>query len=192
MNQKSVRIKQISLSYKLSNAWGGAMILIRPESSEHFEAIRTVLTEAFGRAWEAELVDALRGQKGCLFALTALEDGKVVGHLAVVPVVLVTPDGKEHAAAGLGPLGVLPAQRGRGTGSRLVNAALEECRQQGHPVVFAVGGVDFYGRYGFGPASRYELREETDLPGDLLAFEVRRGALDGKRGVVRFPSEFQV
>src|SRR5690606_16435046 len=138
---------------------------------------------------EADLVDQLRHEAEPCVSLVAEEDGAVVGHVMFSP---VTVDGHPDAKVmGLAPLAVHYDYQGRGIGSALVRAGLERCRALGALGVVAVGHPDYYPRFGFGPASRFGLRCEYDVPDDaFLALELVPGALAGKAGTVRYHAAF--
>ena len=61
------------------------MLLIRPERPEDIEAIRQVNEQAFGRADEANLVDALRTGGKAVLSLVGVEGDRIVGHIFSVP-----------------------------------------------------------------------------------------------------------
>ena len=64
--------------------------------------------------------------------------------------------------------------------------ALREARRLGHRAVLLVGDAPYYGRFGFSAEKTGALR----LPGPyeqhrLLGLELKAGALDGARGLIR-------
>jgi putative acetyltransferase len=79
-------------------------------------------------------------------SLVAERGGEVIGHIAFSPVAILdgTPDWQA-----LGPVSVEPALQGRGIGSALVRAGLEEIRKRGAAGCVLVGEPAFYGRFGF-------------------------------------------
>jgi predicted N-acetyltransferase YhbS len=85
----------------------------------------------------------------------------------------------------LGPLAVSGRCRKLGIGATLMDHALAVASQRGHGAVILLGDAPYYARFGFAPATTAEL----SLPGPferdrLLALELRRGALDGARGLI--------
>jgi predicted N-acetyltransferase YhbS/catechol 2,3-dioxygenase-like lactoylglutathione lyase family enzyme len=80
--------------------------------------------------------------------VVAVEDGRVVGHLQRV-------DGVDPGVTEIRNMAVAPAQRGRGIGRRLIAAAIEDARREGHESVVVataaadVGNLRFYQRAGF-------------------------------------------
>ena len=111
---------------------------VRPERPGDAPAVRRVNEQAFGRATEADLVDALRDR------------------------------GKGTAVLGLGPMAVLPAHQRAGIGSLLVRAGIEECRRAGHRGVVVLGHPEYYPRFGFVPASRHGLAWEHPVPDEAF------------------------
>src|SRR5215813_5842010 len=108
------------------------MISIRPETLEDITAIRHVVQSAFGRAAEADLVDALRRNGRATLSLVAQDSGRIIGHIMFSPVVIDTAQG-ELCGLGLAPLAVWPERQNEGIGSRLVIEGLTECRREGCP-----------------------------------------------------------
>ncbi len=49
-------------------------------------------------------------------------------------------------------MAVLPSHQRQGIGSKLVEAGLDACREQGHKIAFVLGYADFYPRFGFSAA----------------------------------------
>ncbi|MEI2385051.1 N-acetyltransferase [Breoghania sp. JC706] len=122
---------------------------IRKETARDCPAISSLIAEAFlsaehstGR--EADIVIGLRTAGALVLSLVAEEEGRILGHIAI-------SQAKVGGEAGwflVGPLAVLPAWQGRGIGSALMRAAIEELKGAGSGFVL-VGYPDYYGRFGF-------------------------------------------
>jgi putative acetyltransferase len=167
------------------------MIEICQEKPGDEGLIRYVNEQAFSRADEANLVDALRKRNALVLSMIALEDSQIVGHIAFTEVMLCNSD-CEFRAIGLGPMSVLPSYQRRGIGTQLIRAALDRCRQLGHEIVVVVGYPEFYSRFGFVPAKPRGLECEFDVPDDaFMVLELRRGVLAGRSGVVHYQDEFR-
>jgi predicted N-acetyltransferase YhbS len=159
------------------------MITIRHERSTDIAARERLLDAAFGPARFAESSERLREDRFAADGLSfsAIENGRLVGTGRLWNVAIGA-----RPALLLGPLAVAPDARGRGIGGKLVRRVLREARALGHGAIVLVGDASYYGRFGFGTAKTGALR----LPGPfeqhrLLGRELKRGALDGARGVVR-------
>ena len=165
-------------------------ITIREEQPHDIAAIGDLNEEAFGQPQEARLVDRLRANGGVLLSLVASVDDRVVGHILFSPVTLESGSGS-HGGVGLGPMAVLPSVQRRGVGSRLVAEGIKRLRENGHTFVVVVGHPEYYPRFGFVPASQYQVTCPWDVPDEafmlLVLDESRASAL---AGVARYREEF--
>lgn len=120
---------------------------IRIEKSDDFDAIRSVVADAFGQDHEARLVDDLRDAGDLVVSLVAELDGKVCGHVALSRL-KSPPD-----ALALAPVAVSSSKQTRGIGSALIYDALRRARELGSMIVFVVGEPSYYTRFGFSEAT---------------------------------------
>jgi predicted N-acetyltransferase YhbS len=104
-------------------------VLVRLEREQDHAAALEVERAAFGETGDSDvaIVEAVRDEEGS-FALVALEDGTVVGHVQFSRAWI-----GERAVLALGPIGVLPERQGLGIGGALVRAGLDEARSRGEP-----------------------------------------------------------
>jgi len=126
-------------------------IEIRPERSGDAKLIHEVVTQAFRDAphtsgTEGFIVRELRAAGALAVSLVALEDGHMVGHVALSP---VTIEDGSAGWYGLGPVAVLPGHQGRGIGSELIGHALRLLRERGAAGCVVLGEPAYYGRFGF-------------------------------------------
>lgn len=128
-------------------------MIVRPEVPGDRESSIEVERDAFGRALEAEIAEAVRDEPGS-FAFVAEDDGEIVGHVQMSRAWV-----GEDGVVALGPIGVRPGRQRRGIGATLVRAALEEGRARQEPAVILLGDPAYYGRFGFVPASRFGLAD---------------------------------
>lgn len=166
------------------------MLIIRAETQADHPAVRQVNERAFGRANEANLVDALRKNAQPQVSLVAELDGQVVGHIFFSPV-LIESESSKSTALGLAPMAVLPELQKQAIGSALVRRGLGECQSIGHDVVVVLGHPEYYPRFGFVPAKQKGLRCEYPVPDEaFMVIELITGALAGRKGVVKYRPEF--
>ena len=100
-------------------------IKVRAEVEGDFNAIDVVNLSAFEGEAEAQLVSELRGSEGFIpdLSLVAELNGRIVGHIVLSRVKLVSESGEREVLA-LGPMSVVPSQSHRGIGTELMDAAL--------------------------------------------------------------------
>ncbi|OGN93784.1 MAG: GNAT family N-acetyltransferase [Chloroflexi bacterium RBG_13_50_10] len=166
------------------------MLIIRQETPEDEAAIRHVNEEVFEQKEEAEIIEKLRGRGVLTISLVAVQDNKIVGHIAFSPV-KVESEHSSFGAIGLAPMSVLPIHQRKGIGSKLVRAGLEACRRLGHEIIVVLGHPNYYPRFGFIPAKPEGIDCEFQVPEEAwMILELREGALAGRRGTVRFQPEF--
>jgi putative acetyltransferase len=117
-------------------------VTVRDERSEDIAEIRNLVTSAFGRKDEATLVDELRDADDTVISLVAVENGRIVGHIALSK--MVAP----FATLALAPISVIPERQHDGIGSELILEAIGRARDV-WTAIFVLGSPDFYGRFGF-------------------------------------------
>ncbi|MEV3937499.1 N-acetyltransferase [Glycomyces sp. NPDC049804] len=144
-------------------------------------------TVAYASGTEAAIVDALRESEDWVpqLSLVAEIDGVPVGHA-------VCSYGRlaGERILGLGPIGVDPALHGNGIGSALMHASIAAADARDEPMIVLLGNPDYYGRFGFEPASRYGIApQEAEWE---PAFQVRRLAnwRDDLRGAYTYSPGF--
>lgn len=166
------------------------MITIRQENSQDVEAIYNLNVLAFGQKEEAEIVDFLRSNKLLILSLVAVENNKVVGHVAFSSVIVESVS--IIKAIGLAPIAVLPDYQKQGIGKQLIQTGLQLIKEKNHDVVFVLGDSHYYSRFGFVAANKFGIKWEIDvLPEIFMVKELREGALAGiKNGIAKFHPVF--
>ena len=124
---------------------------IRFEEATDACSIRTVVREAFAQATHSSgtaplIVDKLRERGALTLSLVAVEGARIIGHVAVSPVVASEAPGTWF---GLGPVSVRPSRQGQGIGSALIKEALDHLRHSGASCCVVLGEPEYYRRFGF-------------------------------------------
>lgn len=160
---------------------------IRNEQPQDIEAISR-LTEAAFRNEEYSshtehfIVNALRRTGQLSISLVAAEHDEILGHVAISPVSISSGVTGWY---GLGPISVRPDRQGKGIGSALMRAALQQLRQQGAAGCVVLGDPAYYGRFGFKAHPGLEL---PDVPPEYFQALSFTGELPV--GVVKYATAF--
>ncbi len=113
-------------------------------------------------------------------------DGHVIGTVRLWNVEAgVNAEGTPINALLLGPLAVDASFEGKGVGSALMRAAMQEAKNRGHGAILLVGDAPYYERFGFFSGKAQHLV----MPGPFersrfLALELIEGWLDGAAGMI--------
>ncbi|MFC1397598.1 GNAT family N-acetyltransferase [Acinetobacter lactucae] len=126
-------------------------IIVRDEEITDIEAIEKLTKAAFQNAEHSShtehfIVNSLRTQGQLTIPLVAIEDGSIIGHVAISPVEMSSG---EIGWYGLGPISVHPDKQGCGIGSLLMNKSLQKLKQLGAQGCVLLGEPSYYSRFGF-------------------------------------------
>jgi predicted N-acetyltransferase YhbS len=167
-------------------------LTIRSESQSDYHSITLVNDLAFGQQNEGLLVEKLRKNQDFIkeLSLVALFGGEVVGHILFFPV-RIDNGISQHRTLALAPVSVLPEFQNMGIGSQLIKAGLKKSSESGFHSVIVLGHPHYYPKFGFKPASLFDIKAPFDVPDDvLMAMELVQDGLSGISGVVVYPDEF--
>jgi len=167
-------------------------VKIELEKPEDIDAIYQVNLDAFGRSDEADVVDQLRQNCPVFHSFVARVEGQVVGHVLFTPAHIVQPDDWTVSGLGLAPLAVSPEYQGSGIGSALCTAGLQFAASDGYPFVIVHGHPEYYPRFGFQPAAKYEIRcSYENIPEDCFMIRILdKHKMEGVSGVAYYRQEF--
>lgn len=100
-------------------------------------------------------------------------------------------DQGRKTSVGLAPIGVLPEFQRQGIGSRLIERGLQECKKSEYDLVVVLGNPRYYTRFGFARAKARGLDNEYGADEAFMVMELRKGALDRLKGMVKYAPEFK-
>ncbi len=173
---------------------------VRREKPADHDAVRALHRAAFSRragdrqqdVVEARLTDELRADIGFLphLSLVAVR-GPDDEHAVVVGHVLGTRGWLEPLgipALGIGPLGVLPTEQGRGIGTALVHSLLAVAEAVEERVAALLGAPAYYRRFDFRPAA--ELGITAPDPSWGAHFQARHLTGPPVQGAFRYAAPF--
>jgi putative acetyltransferase len=149
-----------------------------------------VLKQAFKRDAEAKLADKLRQACADHLALVAEDDGVIVAHITFTPVLIKNDE--DIKGMGLAPMAVLPSRQRQGLGTQLVKSGLQILQEKGCPFVVVLGHPDYYPRFGFQPASRFNIKSQWEgVPDDAFMIHAMDDkAMQNASGIATFREEF--
>jgi putative acetyltransferase len=163
-------------------------LYVRREKKTDIEAIRRVHEASFTSPLEAELVDNLQAEGDGVLSLVAWLNGEICGHIMFSRMKAIENRGLRVTA--LAPLAVLPENRGRGIGGKMVRDGLEWLKADGEDVVIVLGDPEFYGRFGF--TTKAAQAFETPYDGPHLQALALTEAGQQARGLLRYARAFSM
>jgi predicted N-acetyltransferase YhbS len=172
-------------------------ITIRQELIEDYHKTEELvelafLHEDFSDKTEHKLVHRLRKSDAFMpeLSLVAVEEEEIIGHILLSRIEIVNEDSKVGSLA-LAPVSVSPAHQSKGIGSKLIAAVLNKSAELGFKSVIVLGHKDYYPKFGFKPASFWNIKAPFEVPDELfMAMELNEGALKDTCGMVKYSSAF--
>ncbi|MDE4908610.1 N-acetyltransferase [Methanogenium marinum] len=166
---------------------------IRSEEPDDAAGIAAVLTDAFSREDEAELVSLIRNSDTYdpELSLVCIEDETIVGYVLFSPVVIRAKDCDETPALALAPMAVLSKFRNQGIGTALIEEGIHRSYQKGTKIIVVLGEPGYYRRFRFESAKAHEIKPPWEVPeGAFMVLSLETNALRDVHGVVHYPEAF--
>ena len=89
-------------------------------------------------------------------------------------------------------MAVAPEHQGKGIGSALVRAGLEQCKQLDFGAVAVLGHPEYYPRFGFTPSRRFGIGCKYEVPEEaFMLLELHAGYLRGVSGKLEYHAAFK-
>ena len=131
-------------------------IQIRETKSEDFNNIMIVEERAFGYVKEAQLTaDLLKDNTAePILSLLAFNGKEAIGHILFTRVYINEMDIKQPLMHILAPLAVIPEYQKQGIGGQLIKEGLRRLTELGTEMVFVLGHMDYYPKFGFIPGAQ--------------------------------------
>ncbi len=129
-------------------------IEIRPTIEKDFDDIIEVEKRAFGEDSVAELTAELLNDKSAepYISLLAFENDKAVGHILFTKCSINDIENCPLMHI-LAPLAVIPEYQKQGIGGLLIKKGLELLQDINSEIVFVLGHLEYYPKYGFIPSA---------------------------------------
>lgn len=131
-------------------------IQIRETNSNDFNDIMLVEERAFGYIKEAQLTaDLLKDNTAePILSLLAFNGKEAIGHILFTRVYLNEMNIKQPLMHILAPLAVIPEYQKQGIGGLLIKEGLRILMEWGTEIVFVLGHMDYYPKFGFIPDAK--------------------------------------
>ena len=145
-------------------------------------------------AFEHYIVHNLRNDKSFIMAYVIECDGQIIGHINY-SLGFIDYSGEKIDAVVLGPISIDESYQNQGFGSQLINFTLDLAKEE-FPFVFVIGDENYYRRFGFESASKYNLfLDGTDTNDECPFFMIN--LFDGSNlkdnvGIFHNPDVFDV
>lgn len=165
-------------------------ILIREEKKDDIKNIQLLNNQAFNQIQEGSIVNKLRENCDEILSLVAEINDQIVGHILFSPATIET-ERSLIEGMGLAPMAVLPEKQKQGIGSSLIKYGLEKLRIFRCPFVIVLGHSEYYPKFGFEPASRYQLRCEWNVPDEVFMIKILdKTIITNLKGIAKYRPEF--
>ncbi len=168
-------------------------LTIRQETDKDINKVYNVVKEAFiyekySDHDEQNLVNRLRKSNAFVpeLSIVAEMDEKIVGQILFTRIKI-----GNNISLALAPLSVLPVYQGKGIGGRLILRGHRVAKELGYTSVIILGHPSYYPRFGYRPASLWNIKAPFDVPDDsFMAIELLPNGLKNVSGIVEYAKEF--
>lgn len=141
--------------------------IIRLEEEKDHLKVENLVRNAFWNiyrpgAYEHYIVHKLRKDSNFIADLAYIieKDNEIIGHINYSKGKLNLKNKKTELmeeAIVLGPIAINPKYQKQGYGSKLINYTLNVAKSKGIPHIFVIGDENYYNKFGFKTASKYNL-----------------------------------
>ncbi|MDX8362739.1 MULTISPECIES: N-acetyltransferase [Bacillaceae] len=171
-------------------------IVIKEEISKEYNMTEEIVKRAFlnvGDKKEHILVNRIRKSNAFIPELSLVakdQNNDIVGHILLSKITIGDGDNTADSLA-LAPLCVVPEYQNKGIGSQLIHAALKNAKELGYGSVIVLGHKDYYPKFGFKPASLWNIKAPFEVPDEVyMALEITENSLENVQGIVYYSSAF--
>ncbi|MBR5954173.1 MAG: GNAT family N-acetyltransferase [Methanobrevibacter sp.] len=193
--------KHIKLLYNSVKINGGNNIKIRLEDKNDYLEVENLVRDSFWNvyrpgAFEHYIVHNLRNDDAFIADLAYVieSDSGIIGHINYSRG-FIDYGLKRIDAVVLGPIAIHRDYQNQGLGSRLIEYTLDKASDD-FPFVIVIGDENYYHRFGFESASKYNLHlDGTDSTEECPFFMIKvfdEKGLENKKGIFFNPEVFDV
>lgn len=175
-------------------------VLIRQEQTREYSTTEKVIKKAFlneeySDQTEHLLVNRIRASDAfipelSLVAIDQDKEGELIGQILLSKITIVGNE-KVVDSLALAPVSVIPEYQKKGIGSQLIRIALKKAKELGYHSVIVLGHKDYYPKFGFKPASSWNIEAPFDVPAEVfMALELTEHSLENVQGIVQYSNAF--
>ena len=170
---------------------------LRQETPNDYEEVFQLVKESFsGEKYsdheEHFLVQRLRKSNHFIpnLSIVAAINNKIVGYI-LLTTAGIKNDNEIHPTLALAPVTVLRDYQNQGIGSELIAYAHNSARELGYTSIVLVGHEDYYPRFGYEPAHKYNINFPFNIPDKYCMVLFLKPEIALKiQGTVHYPKEF--
>ena len=177
--------------------------IIRNENPNDHRVVETLVRDSFWNVYrpgclEHYVLHVLRSDPAFVPELDFVMelDGRIIGQNMFMHASIAADDGRQIPIMTMGPICIAPELQGKGYGKLLLDYSLEKARELGCGALCFEGNIGFYGKSGFGYASKKGIRYRGLPEGEDASFflckELQEGYLDGVTGEYGPPAGYFV
>ena len=133
---------------------------------------------------EHYMVHLLRFRDGIKeLSIVALLDNEIVGHIIYSKSHIFTDDKRTINTITFGPVSVAKKYQNQGIGKALIDYSIETAKNLGYGAIIIFGHPNYYPRFGFVPASTYNISTKEGKNFDaFMALELKKDYLSNLSG----------
>lgn len=124
-------------------------------------------------------------------SIVAVDESETIRGYSLSTEINLEPETEDVRILSLAPLAVERAWQHQGIGSLLLKASERKAEELGYGAIAILGFPNYYGKFGYVPASSFDIRFPFDAPSDCcLIKELINGSLNFVSGTLHYPTEF--
>lgn len=181
----------------------GKIMTIRLERDQDYFKVETMVRNAFWNvyrpgAFEHFIVHNLRNHDSFIKDLSYVieKEGEIIGYICYSNGTVRYENGKTQNAVVLGPVAIDEKFQNEGYGSQLIEFTLSLAEKNDISCVFVVGDENYYSRFGFESASKYNIyldgTDQTELNPFFMIRIFDENEMSKEFGIFRNPDVFDV
>lgn len=172
-------------------------ISIRQETQKDYSIVFNIIAKSFENDEysdhkEQYLVEKLRKSPNFIeeLSLVAEVNNTVVGYILLTPIKIVNQY-ESYESLAMAPVSVLPEYHGKGIGGELIKKVHAKAKELGHQSIVLLGHENYYPRFGYELASKYNIQFPFDAPDEnCMVIALQNDALQSVSGTVTYPKDF--